>query len=214
MMTSRSLLLAMLVLILAACKSVESVPHNYFLNPQSDKGVLVSSLTYHGSYSGYSILFRKVGSDDFNQLTIGTGTALLPPGMLDWDIKQRGLRGNVFAVELPVGDYEIFSWRVSSGYAHVRPQNDFRIPFSITPGKAIYLGNFNFERKLGLGGTVTAVDVTYGDEANRDITILQRKYTGIDSAKVSAALDNQQLGHGLGGYSSATITIPIIIPAR
>jgi len=201
---------------LAACKSVESVPPNFVLNPQSGKGVLVSSVTYHGSYSGYSVLFRKIGSPEINEMTIGTGTALLPPGMLDWDIKQRGLRGNVFAVELPVGEYEIFSWRVSSGYSTVRPQDDFRIPFSITPGTAIYLGNFHFERKSGLGAAVVVVDVQYHDEAIRDLGILQKKYSGIDPSTLQTVLERSNLGNQLGGGSSATITIPIpiAVPAR
>ncbi len=214
MTVSRILLLVWMTFILAACTSVESIPNNFVLNPLSDKGILVSSVTYHGTYSGYSILFRRIDDNQFKELTIGTGTAFLPPGMLDWDIKQRGLRGNVFAVELPAGDYEFFSWRVASGYSHVRPQNDFSIPFSITPGNAVYLGNFKFERKSGLGGTIIAVDVQYRDESNRDIGILQKKYNGIESSTVTTAIESNTLTHGLGGASSAIITIPIIVPVR
>lgn len=213
MTVSRALLLSWMVFILGACTSVESVPNNFVLDPISNKGVLIGSVTYHGTYSGYSVLFRKVGEDRASRLSIGGGTALLPPSMLDWDIKQRGLRGNVFAVELPAGDYEFFSWRVSSGYAEVRPQQDFRIPFSIFPGKAVYLGNFKFERASGLGGTVTAVDVQHNDESNRDIGILGKKYHGIDPATINTSFASNTTAHGLGGGSSATITIPII-PVR
>ena len=214
MMIIRKCLLVCLALFMAACASVENVPNNFNLSPQSNNGILLASVTYHGTYSGYSILFRKVGATDFQKLTIGTGTALVPPGLLDWDIKQRGLRGNLFAVELPAGDYEFYSWRVASGYANVKPSSDFRIPFSIIPGKATYQGNFKFNRDTGVGLTVIAVDVQYHDEATRDISIFQKKYAAIDPSNVKLGIDPSALAHRLGGSSSATIHIPIIVPVR
>ena len=191
---------------LSACTTVESVSKNFALSPSSEKGLLVSSVTYRGSYSGYSVLFRKVGSSEHMELKIGTGTALLPPGMLDWDINRKNGRGNVFAVDLPAGDYEIFSWRVYSGIAFVAPEYDFSIPVKIIPGRATYIGSFNFERKAGLGGTVAAVDVQYGDQSIRDLDILQKKYSGIAPSLVLAGFDSANFGHLLGGASVATFT--------
>ena len=182
--------------------------------PSPDKGLLLTSLTYHGSYSGYSVLYRKIGSTDFDTLTIGTGTALIPPGMLDWDIKHRGLRGNIFAIDLPAGDYEVFSWRVSSGYGNTHPVNDFSIPFRIIPGKTTYIGNFKFDRKGGAGGTVLFVDVQQIDESSRDTEIFQKKQTHPATYELEMGIASNTHQHNLGGGSSATLRIPIPIPIR
>lgn len=94
---------------ISGCVSVQNVKNDFSLNSDSNKGLLLASITYSGSYSGYSMKFRKIGAEKFESIQIGSGTALLPPGMLDWDISRSGLRGNVFAIELPVGEYEFSS---------------------------------------------------------------------------------------------------------
>ncbi|WP_290700265.1 hypothetical protein [Amphritea sp.] len=197
-------------LLLSGCNSVKNVPINYNLNSNSDKGVLLTSLTYHGGYSGYSMRYRKVGSKDWSKLKIGSGTSMIPPGMLDWDIEKPGLRGNLFAVELEKGDYEFSSWSVSSGPALVLPVNTFSIKFKILPAQALYIGNFHFLRESSIGATVTGVNVSYNDELKRDIPLINKKYSSIDPLIIKANTQGFSSINRLGDGNSTSIFLPII----
>lgn len=199
-----------ILFVLSGCASVSNVPTDYALSQDSETGILLASVSYHGSYSGYSIKFRKIGSSKWDKLEVGSGTAFLPPGMLDWDIEARGLRGNVFAIELPAGEYEFGSWFVSSGVASISPVNPFSIRFNIYPGNATYAGNFHFVRESGFGATVTGVNVHYEDKYDRDIPIIEKKYKNIDIALVKNNAVLSEPVSKLGAGNSTTI-MPIFI---
>jgi len=180
-MDLRIKVIVLISFLLAGCASSKNIPTNYKLSDESGKGILMASVTYRGGYSGYAIQYRALGKSKWSKLQIGTGTALLPPGMLDWDINKRKSRGNVFAIELPEGEYEFFSWSVSSGPAFISPLNPFSVRFNIEAGKATYAGNFHFIRESGLGATVTGVNVNLVNEFERDIELFKPKYTFLDN---------------------------------
>lgn len=206
-MTKNTIIL--LLFFLSGCATVNSVPADYQLSSESGKGVLLVSVTYHGSYSGYAMKFREVGGAEWSDVQVGSGTAFLPPSMLDWDIEEPGLRGNVFAVELPEGEYEFASWFVSSGAASIRPINSFSVRFNVSPGHAIYAGNFHFIRESGLGGMVTGVNVNYKNEFDRDVALIGKKYKLLDLSGVHNNAESTQEISRLGDGNSTTI-MPII----
>ena len=215
--TITKLLAYIAILSLAGCattRSSNNIPSSYKLNSNSHNGLLLASVTYHGSYSGYSMTYRKVGSSQSTNLTIGSGSTFVPPGMMDWDIEKHGLRGNVFAVALPAGEYEISSWLVSSGYASIRPGNEFTIRFQIVPGQAVYLGNFHFIRSSGFGGMITDVDVGYSDESSRDIAIIKQKYRSVEASDIYMGIENGSSISKIGGTSMTDISYPATMPVQ
>ena len=112
-------LIFLLSIALSGCTTVSNIPKDYSLNEASGKGVLLTSISYQGRFAEYSVSYRKLGSKDWQTISIGSSTAI-PSGLLEWDIKQPGLRGDVFAIDLPSGEYEFTSWNVSSGQAYIR----------------------------------------------------------------------------------------------
>ncbi|MBB3169727.1 hypothetical protein [Simiduia aestuariiviva] len=203
-------LLAIVLLALSGCTNVSNLPSNYVFSPDSETGILLASVSYHGTYSGYSIKFRKVGGAEWQKIQIGSGTAFLPPGMLDWDIEAPGLRGNVFAIELPEGEYEFASWFVSSGVASIGPVDPFSIRFNIYPGNITYGGGFHFIRESGFGATVTGVNVNYENKYDRDVPIIRKKYRNLDTKLIKNNVEITDPISKLGAGNSTTIT-PIFI---
>jgi len=211
-----SFVLFLTALLLIGCSGtpVRSVPSDYEISQGSTKGLLLASLTYSGSYSGYSVLFRRVGAEEWSSLQIGSGTTLLPAGMLNWDIEKPGLRGNVFAIELESGDYEFSSWSVSSGPASIRPRRTFSIQFRIEPRVASYAGNFHFQRVSGLGATVTGIDVSYNDQYARDVKIIHDRYSFVDISNTFPGVKPNTSRHWLGKDNETDLFIPVFVPVN
>jgi len=171
----------------ATSNTKTNIPSNFSFNEQKNTGVMLASVSYSGSFSGYAVYYRKVGeSGNGQKLQIGAGTAVLPPGMMDWDIEKPGLRGNVFAVELPAGEYEIFNYSLSSGFAHGSGEEPLSLRFTVEPHRATYIGNFLFRRTAGFGATVLGVNISHADFSERDLPIIHSKYASLDTSDVLA----------------------------
>lgn len=67
------------------------------------------------------------------------------------DYGEIGLRGDLFVIELPEGEYEVYSWEVGSGVANVRPTQPVSVKYKVERGKAIYAGNYNFVQTDSMG---------------------------------------------------------------
>jgi len=134
--------------------------------------------------------------------------------MQHWDIEEPGLRGQVFVIELPAGDYEFTSWGVSSGYATISPKQNFSIPFGLPEGTAIYAGNFHFERQSGFGATVTGVKVSHHNQTQRDLGIAKTKIPSLASMDIELAMDTAPSMDSLYGGNSTSFDVPPIIFVR
>lgn len=172
------------LLVLAGCTSSNNhinIREDFALSEDSGSGVVVASVTYSGSFSGYSVYFREVADHaTTGKLQIGSGMTMVPPGMMEWDIERPGLRGNVFTIELPAGEYEVFKYSASSGYAHGSTRNPISIKFDVVPGEVTYLGNFLFKRTAGFGATVLGLDILHSNKASRDLEIAGAKHPYLD----------------------------------
>lgn len=207
----RGLVCLWLSALLTAC-AVSSVKEDYALDVASNQGLLLCSLTYSPRYSSYQMFLRRVGSDERQRLQIGLPRPLIPPAMQDWDIEQRGMRGQTFAIALAPGRYEFFGWQVTSGGAVVTPSETFSILVEIAAGKATYAGNFHFEQTASIGVNVSGVNVYHVDEAERDLKVLAAKYPQVDAAGVTSMVARGFSQQRLGGDNDTQFTIPILIP--
>jgi hypothetical protein len=192
----------------AACATPD-IDKSYVLSEQSGKGVAIGSITYHGRYSLYRVYYRKVGTTD--QAHFGYGQGQMPP-LGHSDIDERRERGDLFAAELPAGDYEIFNWRIDSGPSHITAASPFMVRFTVAPGKAVYLGNFFFEATSALGFTTTGSQLDLRDRSERDLKIFADKYPGLAKVEVGATIEPGRSYANLGGGYNTNIQIPIILP--
>lgn len=172
---------------------------------------MLVSVAYSGGYSGYNMHFRRVGQEKWQSLEIGASMAFLPPGMLNWDIDEPGLRGQTFAVRLAPGNYEFFSWKVGSGYFHTKPVNDFSIGFSIEAAATYYVGRFTFLKQRAIAAAVTGVNVQHSDQWAMDRGIFERKYPGVSLGELQQVASGAQLSEHLGDGNSTTLILGPIV---
>ena len=199
-------------LLVGAC-STPNIDRAYTPSAATGKGVVFGSITHNGLTATYEVQYRKQGGGGEGRFAIGEGLALLPIPS-HGDIRERGLRGELFAAELAEGDYEVVGWHVASGYAHIRPTNDFSVRFHVTAGGAVYLGNFHFTRLSHLGLTTTNVDVACKDEFERDQKLLAGKYPAFAQVKLDSAIEKGKTYEHLGVAANTVITIPVFLPMR
>lgn len=196
-------------LLLSGCAST-TVKQDYSLNESTDKGLLVTSISYQGGYSGYAVYFKNTKTNKLDYVEFGAGSTLIPiPPKGDFSHLNR--KGEVFATELPAGEYHIWRWRVQSGYATLTPINPMKVEFKIEPGKATYLGNFDFIETSSLGFTITGVDVNYSDQSEVDLDILMKKLPNIKKEQIIKGIKEGAIYSGIGGSSQANWNIPIIL---
>ncbi|WP_425054853.1 hypothetical protein [Pseudomonas abyssi] len=208
----RTLLLSLLCLTLAAC-ATRNIEPGYALGRDEGKGLAVGSITYLGGYSGYSIYYRSVATQQQGRFQTGSGQ-LLAPSFSDKDFSGADGAGRLIAAELEAGEYEIFLWQVASGAATVSPDAPFSIRFKVSPGEIVYFGNFNFEQTASFGLTVTGAAVSFNDRAERDIGLFRQKYPNLAEFDVTAAIEPGASYDNLGGLSSARWDIPVIVPVQ
>ncbi len=200
-------------LILSACSAAKTVPVGEDLSADVENGLVLVSVTHVGQFSEYSMFFREVGSDTFQTLDIGARFTILPPNMTrwDWDIDDRGHKGDVFALRLPLGTYEVFRWRVGSGVATVTPSDEFSIKFEVEPGTTTYIGNFRFLQTSSTGLTVTGADVQHVDEWDRDWGVFSRKYSSSTVGEVRRIAEGSPLETNLGKSGLIDVRLPIVV---
>jgi hypothetical protein len=201
-------LLVVLVVALAGCATT-NVPSDYSLGTASKSGVAIASITYEGAYSGYNVYYRQLSGIASGRFQAGHGMMLIPiPDKSDFGTVANG---KLVVAELPPGDYEISSWRVSSGYAAVSPSSSFSIRFHIDPGKAVYVGNFNFVQTARRGLTVTGAEVAFKGEPDRDLAVLKSKYPNFADTPIAFATPSDVSIQKLGGTDNLRFDIPIFI---
>ncbi|WP_353389249.1 hypothetical protein [Halopseudomonas sabulinigri] len=208
------LLVSMLFLLMLGCSAVDNVPSGYRLNSDANSGVLLASVSYSGSYAEHSMLFREVGSTKWKKLKVGAQHTLLPPGMLEWDIEKPGLRGQVFAVELPAGEYEFASWYVGSGVSSTGPVNLFSIRFDIVAGHAVYAGNFHFVKEISRAVIFARFNVQLANEFERDAPLISQKFSALNLEYVDNNVARTESISRLGGGGATKVTIPMPVPVN
>ena len=155
------------------------------------KGLVIGSIAARSPFPNRSILlYRKIGD---------SGESYFQPGA-----------GELIAAELPVGDYEFTSWRVTVEDGSIIPAKPFRIGFRVTSGRAAYLGSYDFQLTLEPAGTTQfgssapnskwVVEVTCTDQSAHDMRIFATRYPAVSQQGVST-IQPQECRRNLGDGS-------------
>jgi hypothetical protein len=148
-------------------------------------GIVTGSITYSGAHGLYQVLFRGLGSGDRSVISAGVfadGLGLLPALMSKGDFQE--VAGELFAIELAPGEYEIYSWRASPQRCGL-PQatSPFSLRFKVSPGETLYLGSIEFSAECSRMGVLRSFKANYRNRAERDIPLTRQRYPALKDAR-------------------------------
>jgi hypothetical protein len=180
-------------LVVAGCAATETlnIGQNYVLSAASGKGLVIGSIIDRSPYPNYSILlYRRVGATEESYFQTG-GSELI-------------------VVELPIGDYEVESWRVSVEDGSIIPTRRFTVAFRVTAGKAVYVGSYEFHLDIeavgsgqfasSIANSKWVVDVTCTDQSERDMRAFALRHPALSSVEL-ATVELKQCRENLGDGS-------------
>lgn len=103
------------------------------------------------------------------------------------DFREPSKTGEVFALKLAPGDYEIFNYTIVGGGARHSGSEEFSVPFTIKPRETIYLGEFMGMVTHG-GNLVPAAEerapiFVVSDQLARDAAIAAREEPDIQATR-------------------------------
>lgn len=160
-------LVGVAILALAGCATF-NVDKDYAFAGKTGTGLVVLSLTH--STPAATIDYRSLGGNKTGAFMTGN-----VQDKMDWDRP----KGRLVVAELPVGQYEIHQWR--SGHANVTyTSKPFSIPFTVTQGKAVYIGNVF----LDINELTGLYRVSVVDRGDRDIALLLERYKKLNQSDV------------------------------
>lgn len=214
MFVARRILIGLLLFLVAGC--VSSGPASgppgdtIFANSATsgkyagaDAGYLILALAAQKgtAYNDYKLFFRKRDRSIDGSVWWGQGN---PFDQRKLDLDDSVETGIVDVRRLPPGDYEIFNFLVFMNAGTVqeswRSKQDFSIPFSIEPGRATYVGEFDAAKLTGKGlFGMTVPDGAYfvlSDKTARDVAIARQKEPGLTDV-VTVVADPSTLGNPL-----------------
>jgi hypothetical protein len=164
--------------LLAGCAI--GLPTDY-QGPDAGHAVIGIGATTDTHYNSYSLLFRRIDSPAPRGSLHDTGWLSYYESMIslqkrDYDDAQEA--GVVVTADLPPGRYELFDF---SAFNHggvdtyYRSPWPFSIPFTIEPGKTVYLGNYqaNGPHSRNVQGLPLHADLTFvvEDRQARDMAV-------------------------------------------
>jgi len=161
----------------------------------TDAGWLLGSMGFGvpNAYTDLEFYFRRKSDG-------GSGSLRIPPksaaSASKIEIKGEGGRAvQVFAVPLPPGDYEFFTYL---GYApgsgdtnHARPKVDFRIPFTIAAGRTTYVGEYIVDSRPQMRSTgrlVAEARFVVADRLERDLAAARDAGRPVGTATAAIAV--------------------------
>jgi hypothetical protein len=102
---------------------------------------------------------------------------------IDIDVAGKA-QGRLVSVRLPVGEYELYSWRLreptSSGEREYSPPQNFSYRFTIKPGAMAYFGRLN----LSVGDN-NAVRISLEDRRQEDLALFRAKHPALAAGTIS-----------------------------
>jgi hypothetical protein len=194
----RALLVAGFVA-LAGCAGTEhfgaSVSQDLVAESGSSAGLLLGSMGFGvpNAYTDLEFYFRRKSDGKSGSLRIPPKSAAQASKI---EIKGEGGRAlQVFAVPLPPGDYEFFTYL---GYApgsgdtnYARPRIDFSIPFTIAAGRTTYVGEYVVDSRPQMRSTgrlVAEARFVVADKLERDLAAARDAGRAVGTATAARAV--------------------------
>lgn len=144
----------------------------------ADAGYLVYSVSSLDQPMQFRFLYRRIPAEARPKWTGSLKCSCQGPliGLYPFKMDFKGHEsGNVDVETLPPGQYEAYSFEVTTGslaYGGTwTPKQEFSIPFTIQPGQTTYIGNFarSTDSTMGLGYFIIS------DKLDRDMAIARTK---------------------------------------
>lgn len=101
------------------------------------------------------------------------------------------MNGRIFAIELPVGTYSLYSWRVKNGTgAYINPKEPPpAISFEVKHGEVLYLGNVHMHMDTGknfVGFSITAGALPeIKNKSERDLAAFRKNFPNLNDKKIN-----------------------------
>ena len=176
------------LLLMQGC-SISNIAKDYSFDSNSPKGLLVGSITYEGYYAEYSIYVKNIDTEETHKISAGGSMTPFhlfnPKGSLD----HLGVKGDLFAVELKPGSYEVYNWSVAPGNGtYLSARKPFSIKLKINNGKALYFGSVNFKQTETFGVTISGADAFYLTQYERDLKEFRGNYQNVNLPEIHSAL--------------------------
>jgi hypothetical protein len=116
----------------------------------TNKGVILASVTHNGSGSG-SYFYKKEGDKEPNKMeAVSSGFSGNSPDEYPDDLDRAG---RLLAFEVDAGKYYLSDWSIFisfyGGYKIISPKEPVAAEFMVEPGKITYLGNLHTETLYG-----------------------------------------------------------------
>jgi hypothetical protein len=158
-------------LLISCADQIENISNDYKFNMKS--GVILLSLTASGE-CGYSyfteireIISKKsysIGMQDFGRQRDWIKSNAECPSKID------NYFGKLVAIELPIGNYEIYQFEGISTYSKIFAKNNMSVKFTVEPNKVNYLGNMHYHMKKKI------FFYNVNNLNQRDISLFRKKY--------------------------------------
>lgn len=208
-------LIAVCVSGISGCGGGMNVARDYSLRNEANTGLIVLSVTfetfsfnknnqhqYPDNFNARAeFVYRPIGSNEQKYIDAYTFASFRESyHHSDRDLNIEGINGQLFAIELPAGDYEFIR---SSVHGAVRASDelvphDFSVPFVVKAGKATYLGDMscsvvaNFYSSIGslpvARWEVRSVTINVKDSYDRDIEFLTNRFLNIRRTQIVKSL--------------------------
>lgn len=184
------------LLLCAGCATKPPMPDPEQLSSLPEAtGVVVGSMTRAVSMKDYHsflvrFMSRRTAKGVFQDKPIYMKH---PEGDTTFDISQRDRQGDLFALVLSAGDYELYGATAFSDVSWYESGSDLRIRFSVPPGGILYLGEIHFTPGM----------FHLSDNWNRDSRLFKARYSNVDWSQVHLHSEVVAGNDGWGNSGSA-----------
>lgn len=182
----------------------------------STHGYIVGSISFSGAYpksnnylidagrknyrfAKYDFMFRGVDKENAD---IRGSVSPIPENPAQQYSEESGEfavsegRGYVFAVPLPAGNYEFYSYSYEADLTRYTAGRDFKLGFVVQPGRATYVGAIKFDHQFGIGlldmPFVKGANVSFSNNFQRDVELVKKKHDELSSVQVFPYLLSQK----------------------
>ncbi|OUS27393.1 hypothetical protein A9Q99_15465 [Gammaproteobacteria bacterium 45_16_T64] len=189
----KSLFLLVLTILLSACTTRPPLVKSTTINEYKKPGMalIVGSLVVQNGRLGYdkwSIQLRSVNKGSTFKSDIKGSRDRQVPGGHDFDFSNKQYSGNMFAMVVPAGSYEYYSYSLfknhGMSYSTWTPKTEFSLPFKVEENKINYIGEIAAHTGTGenaFGMSITSSGTwSVGDAIHRDLSLLKKHYPNVE----------------------------------